>query len=279
MSTAPTAFITGANNGIGLELTRKMLAEGWQVIALIRSAFPEEDDLFKKSEKTKQLRVYRIADLTNYPSLKQALLQIKAAENTIDLLFNNAGGSFSELSYSPQGREMHFELQTVVPYILLMELKPLLMNGNMKTVINTSSSATKMVKALDPNALERPATFKKLLGPYATSKLALTLWTKEAASTLMADGIKLLSVDPGSNNTLRKDKPSGLPFYAKFLMKYVFGPPSRGASLLYHAAVGAKQFKSGSFIINGRVTEPKFPEKGPEVYRKVRSIYEKEFAS
>ena len=37
------ALITGANAGIGLELTRKLLAEDWQVIALNRSDFPADD--------------------------------------------------------------------------------------------------------------------------------------------------------------------------------------------------------------------------------------------
>ncbi|XXY39185.1 SDR family NAD(P)-dependent oxidoreductase [Sorangium sp. So ce260] len=34
------ALITGANHGIGLELTRRLLSEGFQVIALNRSGFP-----------------------------------------------------------------------------------------------------------------------------------------------------------------------------------------------------------------------------------------------
>ena len=37
------ALITGASAGIGLELTRKLLSEDWQVIALNRSDFPAED--------------------------------------------------------------------------------------------------------------------------------------------------------------------------------------------------------------------------------------------
>lgn len=32
-------LITGANSGIGLELTKKILSQGWEVIAVIRSDF------------------------------------------------------------------------------------------------------------------------------------------------------------------------------------------------------------------------------------------------
>lgn len=68
-------------------------------------------------------------DLTDYGSLRHSLEEIKGKEKRIDILFNNAGGGLSELRYSQQGREMHYELLTVVPYIILMELKELLKNG------------------------------------------------------------------------------------------------------------------------------------------------------
>lgn len=49
-------------------------------------------------------------------------MQIKKKETKLDALFNNAGGSFSNLRFSPQGRELHYEIQTVVPFIITMEL-------------------------------------------------------------------------------------------------------------------------------------------------------------
>ncbi|MET3208315.1 UNVERIFIED_CONTAM: hypothetical protein ABIC26_001251 [Paenibacillus sp. PvR008] len=56
-----------------------------------------------------------------------------------------------ELTFSKQGRELQFELQTVVPCIMMMELKELLLKGTLKTVVNTSTSAFK-VKQFTPIA-------------------------------------------------------------------------------------------------------------------------------
>ncbi|MGK3998561.1 SDR family NAD(P)-dependent oxidoreductase [Sorangium sp. So ce1024] len=271
------ALITGSSHGIGLELTRRLLSEGFQVIALNRSAFPEDDPLLQESLERRRLRVHR-ADLSDFESLRRALDAIKASEEKIDVLFNNAGGSVPELTFSKQGRELHFELQTVVPYVIAMELRELLRRGALKTVVNTSTNAFDMTRRFDPDALERPASFKQLFGPYAASKLALSLWTREVAPLLERDGIRIRSVDPGPNNTLRKGKRSGLPFYLAPLMRF-FSHPSQGASRLYEAAFGASRELSGVYLRKDRTRDLPFREHGPRVLEKVRSIHEREFAA
>lgn len=205
-----TALITGANHGIGLALTHRLLNEGWEVISLIRSAFAEDDPLIHKALGSRQLRIYK-ADLSDFGQLRSALQDINRHESHIDILFNNAGGSFPELLLSKQGRELHYELQTVVPYILTMELKPLLLKGTLRTVVNTSSNAFMMKRSFDPASLERPAKFQMLTGPYADTKRAMSLWTEAVASELAAEGILIRSADPGGNNTLRSGKNQASP--------------------------------------------------------------------
>lgn len=271
------ALITGASAGIGLELTRKLLSEDWQVVALNRSEFPADDASIQKAVKSRRLRIYKVTDLADYASLRRTLEEIKDNEQRIDILFNNAGGSFHELSYSKQGREKHYELMTVVPYIILMELKDLLNSGRLKTVINTSSSALKFTKEFSIEILERPKTFRKLLGPYATSKLALSLWTQAIAPQLAKDDIKIRSVDPGSNNTLRKGKKSGLPILVKPLMKLFFSPPTHGANKLYEGALGEHRNETGVFLLKGQVAELKFKDQAQNVLERINTIYEHEF--
>ncbi|NIK66580.1 SDR family NAD(P)-dependent oxidoreductase [Paenibacillus sp. BK720] len=271
------ALITGASAGIGLELTRKLLSENWDVVAVNRSDFPADDMSIHNAVKSGSLRIYKTDDLADFTSLKVTLEEIKSKERRIDILFNNAGGSFPELSYSKQGREKHYELMTIVPYIILMELKELLTNSRLKTVINTSSSALKFTKEFSIEVLEHPKTFRKLLGPYAASKLALSLWTQAIASQLAKDDIKIRSVDPGSNNTLRKGKQSGLPVLVEILMKLFFSPPTLGANKLYEGALGEHRHESGVFLLKGRVTGLKFKDQAHNVLERIQAIYEYEF--
>jgi len=192
-------------------------------------------------------------------------------------LFNNAGGGLSELRYSKQGREMHYELLTVVPYIILMELKELLRNGRLKTVINTSSQALKFTKEFTIEHLEHPKTFRKMYGPYATSKLALSLWTQAIAPQLAKEGIKIRSVDPGINNTLRKGKDSGLTAWFELFMKFFSSPPTHGANLLFEAALGKHRNETGVFLLKNRVANLKFTEHAQRVLDKITDIYSQEF--
>ncbi|WP_438351062.1 hypothetical protein ACP8HI_10690 [Paenibacillus sp. FA6] len=87
-----------------------------QVIALIRSGFPNNDSLIRESLKNNNIRVYK-ANLSDYKSLNAALKDIKLNEERIDVIFNNAGVMPEEINYSRQGREMQFEVHAVVPCI------------------------------------------------------------------------------------------------------------------------------------------------------------------
>ncbi|MBE0336116.1 SDR family oxidoreductase [Paenibacillus sp. 28ISP30-2] len=271
-----TALITGANSGVGLELTLKLLSEGWHVLALIRSGFPNDNESrVQHALSTGQLRIYK-ADLADFSSLKKALEQIQKSESHIDVLFNNAGVSLGEMIFSPLGREMHFEVNTVVPYIIFMELKELLRQGNLRTVINTSSNASLIVKRFEVELLERPAEFKKLFGPYASSKLALSLWTQEIAPAATAEGIKIRSVCPGANKTTMTSS-SGMPGYMIPIRNLIFSHPSKGASRLYKAALGEFSEQTGIFLKKGKVTPLIFNQHSSQVLSKVDQIYKQQF--
>jgi NAD(P)-dependent dehydrogenase (short-subunit alcohol dehydrogenase family) len=271
------AFITGANSGVGFQLTQRLLSEGWSVIALVRSEFADNESLIRDARKSGRLSVYK-ADFSDFVSLRKALHEIKTAENKIDVLFNNAGVSLGEPGYSKQGRELHFEVNAVVPYIIAMELKELLAKGELKTVINTSSNALLMVKRFDPESLEKPVVFKKLLGPYALSKYALSLWSQEMAASAILEGIEIRSVCPGPNKTVMT-KGSGMPKLLIPLVPLFFSHPSVGASRLYEAAFGSHKGTTGIFINKGKATPLKFAHYGRQVLEKVDFIYKREFLS
>jgi NAD(P)-dependent dehydrogenase (short-subunit alcohol dehydrogenase family) len=82
--------------------------------------------------------------------LHRAIADIVAKEAAIDILFNNAGVNPATFEASPQGREMFYEVNTVVPYILAQEMRPLLARRTHRKIVNVSSSALLMVNTFDP---------------------------------------------------------------------------------------------------------------------------------
>jgi NAD(P)-dependent dehydrogenase (short-subunit alcohol dehydrogenase family) len=272
---AHTALITGANSGIGLELTQKLLGEGWDVIALIRSDFVDETPVISQAQRDGRLRVYH-ADLSDSVSLRQGLAGITAHEQHIDILFNNAAAATGDIRYSPQGCEMHFEVNTVVPYIITRTMQPLLRKGTLKTVINTSSNALLYIRQFDLERLMHPTRYQAIIGPYGASKLGLSLWTHALAPALAEEGIEIRSVNPGANKTKMTLNPTA-PLWMRLLRTLRFTPPSVGASRLYDAALGRWQGQSGIFVHGGKAVAIPFMDHEQEVLTAVHAIYSREF--
>jgi NAD(P)-dependent dehydrogenase (short-subunit alcohol dehydrogenase family) len=84
----PSASITGANRGLGLEFTRQYLADGWQVYAACRD--PNSASTLSRLTDASGHKVRILAlDVTDPESVKAAAAELD--EQAIDLLLNNAG--------------------------------------------------------------------------------------------------------------------------------------------------------------------------------------------
>lgn len=91
-------FITGASKGLGLELAKKLLAEGYKVAATSRS----EESLIKVLGGPSEYFLPLEMDLVDEKSVKNAIEVAVSHFKTIDVLVNNAGygllGALEELT-------------------------------------------------------------------------------------------------------------------------------------------------------------------------------------
>ncbi len=87
------AVVTGANRGIGLELTRHLVARGDEVIAACRAASPELE-----ATGAEIAEGVDVADEAGVAALSRLI-----GERRVDLLINNAGiltrETFDDLDY------------------------------------------------------------------------------------------------------------------------------------------------------------------------------------
>ena len=83
----PTLLITGANRGIGLELCKQYLAEGWNVHACCRKP-SKAKDLNKLTDKNKLLSIHEL-EVTKEKQMDALKKTLK--DKPVDILINNAG--------------------------------------------------------------------------------------------------------------------------------------------------------------------------------------------
>lgn len=170
----PTILITGCSSGFGLETARHFLAEGWTVIATMRTPKP---DLLPTSDRLTILPL----DVTDPASIAAAV----AAAGEIDVLVNNAGvGWLNAVEGTPMSivRDI-FETNTFGTIAMIQAVLPQFRTRRAGVIINVTSSVT--LKNYD------------LLSVYTASKAAVNALTEVMALELAPFGIRCHVVLPG----------------------------------------------------------------------------------
>lgn len=184
----PTAVITGASRGIGLELTRQYLDDGWLVHAGARQ--PGEATGLAELACPK-LVVHRL-DVTRGEDAASLAASLGGAP--VDLLINNAGiwfgddelyGRFSDEAWVEQFR---FHVFGVMTMVAALEENVAASDG--RTIINISSGSGSFGwKAKSPDY------------PYNSSKAALNMLARGLAMDLRSRGIIIVNLTPGFVST------------------------------------------------------------------------------
>lgn len=169
-----TVLITGCSSGYGLACVRHFLAQGWHVVASMRSP---RSDLLPASPR---LRVLPL-DVTDAASIASAF----DAAGPVDVLVNNAGlGLFGAFEATPMAtvREI-FETNTFGTMAMCQAIIPRLRERRAGTIVNVTSSAT-----LAPFPL---------VAAYTASKTAIEGFTASLALELAGFGVRTKLVEPG----------------------------------------------------------------------------------
>lgn len=98
-------YVTGASQGLGLTLVKKLLKEGYRVAATSRSSFSlleSAGSVAEKEAKDKEQFLALEVDLTDPLSIQRSIQQTIATFGKIDVVVNNAGygmeGTVEELA-------------------------------------------------------------------------------------------------------------------------------------------------------------------------------------
>jgi NAD(P)-dependent dehydrogenase (short-subunit alcohol dehydrogenase family) len=182
-----TILITGCSSGYGLETARHFLAQGWNVIATMRTPRAE---VLPNSDR---LRILPL-DVTRAESIAAAL----DAAGPIDVLVNNAGiGVIGALEATPMSKTRQvFETNTFGVIAMTQAVIPGFRRRGSGTIVNVTSTVT--------------LTAMPLTSVYTASKMAIEGFTASLEHELRAFNVSVKLVEPGYGPTTRFSQNSDL---------------------------------------------------------------------
>jgi NAD(P)-dependent dehydrogenase (short-subunit alcohol dehydrogenase family) len=209
MQDKPVALVTGANQGIGLQIAKDLAARGFTVLLGSR-------DLARGEEAAKTIdgdaHVLQL-DVTDKASIAAAAQRVRNEFGRLDVLVNNAAishtGRMAGMSveqYAKSTRPSNVSLdevravwETNVFGVLAVyqAMLPLLREAPAARIVNVSSGVGSLTMNSDP-----AYPWRSIFGPvYPASKTALNAITLAMAIELEPAGIKVNAVSPGFTKT------------------------------------------------------------------------------
>ncbi|MBB4571192.1 oxidoreductase [Rhizobium leucaenae] len=198
-----TALVTGASSGMGKEIAKRLISDGFRVYVAARSA-DKMRDLVKIGARALQM------DISDDNEIQAAVSTILAETGGVDVLVNNAGfGLYGPVEDIPLDEARYqFEVNVFGPARLTQLLLPAMRQRGSGTIVNITSMGGKIYT---------------LLGAwYHATKHALEGWSDSLRLELAPFGINVVIVEPGLIETGFGDvvadglvKRSGAGAYAK----------------------------------------------------------------
>ena len=181
-----TAIITGGAQGFGLDITRKFLNSGANVIIWDIDK-KELQNAVKKINNPKL--AYNVIDVSNFEKVNNTVIEINKSSN-IDILINNAGitGPTAELwNYSINDWNKVVEINLNGTFNCCKSIVPNMVKNNYGRIVNIASVAGK-----DGNANA---------SAYSSAKAAVLALTKALGKELAEKNIAVNAVTPAGAKT------------------------------------------------------------------------------
>ena len=181
----PTVFITGANRGLGLEMARQYVADGWRVLAGCRD--PDKAEALRALGNGRGVDIHAldVSDLGQVDALAGRL-----SGTAIDLLINNAGvlgghdhQGFGDIDYDIWEEVLRVNL--LAPVKVAEAFADHVAASERKTMAFLSSQLGGIANAGGGFYM------------YGTSKAALNMAVKSMAVDLKPRGIAVVATHPG----------------------------------------------------------------------------------
>ncbi|KAH9899105.1 hypothetical protein F4778DRAFT_186079 [Xylariomycetidae sp. FL2044] len=235
-------IVTGANTGVGKDLSRMLYSRNATVYMLARSSDKTNQaiaDIKKLVPVSSGALKYLHLDLGDLASIKGTVERFLALESKLHVLWNNAGfmSSDNKLTTTPQGYEQHVGVNVLGGFLLTKLLTPILEEtaksapANTVRVVWVSSTAGEIFAQKNvgatPAMMATEAMAKRSGNErYWYSKVGNLAHGLEYALRQQASGVISVSLNPGN---LQSDLYRDQSFFMKLIFKLLLYPVVNGA--------------------------------------------------
>lgn len=205
MQDSRVALVTGANQGIGLQIAKSLAEQGFTVLVGSRSLENGEQAAKGIDGDGRAIQL----DVTDRASIEGAADRIRSELGRLDVLVNNAGIAHAGARERPLAEIVQsgrasvasldevravFETNVFGVIAVTQAMLPLLLEAPAGRIVNVSSGRASLTLASDPSESRRRQMFGVT---YAASKAALNAVTVAFALDLESSGIKVNAAAPG----------------------------------------------------------------------------------
>lgn len=247
-SGGPVALVTGGSRGIGLGITRALLAEGYRV-AILATRQPPEELLAELGAQGEVVYLQgNVADVEGHAEIVDQILQ---RWGRIDALVNNAGVAPTVrndiLVASPEEFDRVLSINLRGPYFLTQRVAAAMIGGRGRCDSSPTSPIGTIVNVSSISA-EAVSTDR---GEYCISKAGVSMATALWAARLASEGILVYEVRPGviaTEMTAAAKQKYEAQFAAGLAPIARWGQPADVAGVVVQLLAGRMPYSTGDII-------------------------------
>jgi len=267
-------LITGATRGIGRAGALQLAAFGAELILLGRHRGRlEEVARACKMAGSPEVRIYSV-DLTSRKQVEQLGEKLLTTEGKLDVLWNNAGGYFTERKVTEEGLERTWAMNHLAYVDLTKILLPLLEKSDDPRVICTASQAHRM-GSIQWDNLQGERAWDGWRA-YCLTKLTNILYVAEQGRRFGDSKIRICAVHPGLVYSALGDENPGLAGVAFRILKKVWGKSNeQGADTAVWLASRAQRPIQGAYYASRKERVPSKAAQSSEDAQRIWEISER----